>query len=80
MNNIKIIKTDQPKPPVQEGQIYRHGMDFYIVIRKDDFPVTGCLVNIKNGYIWRDAKTAEQIIHEDENFVLFKGTLQITAE
>ena len=80
MNSIKIIKTDQTKPPVQEGQIYRHGMDFYIFIRKEDFSLAGCLVNIKSGYIWRDTKTAEQTIHGDENFVLFKGTVQITTE
>lgn len=79
MNNITVIKTNQTKSTVFGGQIYQYDGDFYIVARKnDDF--TGCLISLSTGNIWSNEESASETILNNANFVLFKGTLQITAE
>lgn len=79
MNNITIIKTNPTESSVHMGQIYQYDGDFYIVARKnDDF--TGCLISLSGGNIWSNEESASETILNNANFVLFKGTLQISTQ
>lgn len=79
MNNITVIKTNQTEASVELGQIYESCGSFYIVAKRDS--VGGnCLINLSNGNLWSYEDTAEETIRQDPDFILFKGTLQVSTQ
>lgn len=79
MNNITIIKTNQTEASVELGQIYDNRGIFYIVA-KSNGAGRNCLINLNNGNLWSYEETAEEIIRQEPDFILFEGTLQITTQ
>lgn len=78
MNIIEKIKDNSAPLKISMGQIYQHKYDFYIVAKKGG-SAEGCLVNISNGNIWSNT-SPETDIANNSDFVLFRGTIQITTD
>lgn len=79
MNNITVIKKNSKESSVEFGQIYENCGIFYIVA-KIDGAGRNCLINLNNGNLWSYEETAEEIIRQEPDFILFEGTLQITTQ
>lgn len=78
MNTVTVVKNKTSSSKIEMGQIYQYGNAFYIVAKKGS-DSTGCLINIENGNLWNN-ETPEQTISINTDFVLFRGTIQITTE
>lgn len=78
MNFIEKVTKFPTKDPIEMGQIYQYGDNLYIVAKKDNNP-NGCLINMTTGNLWSH-ESPEKTIANNYDFVLFRGTIQITTD
>ena len=79
MNNITVIKKNSTDSSVKKGQIYENCNIFYIVAKSDNAGGR-CLISLNDGNLWSYEDTAEETIRQDSDFILFRGTLQISTQ